>query len=119
MNHILHAVRLGSLAAASWLAVEILGQESVHSRYWQMLNEGWDWNAPAASHEGRVFIASSDSDAVRRCLDRRSGKELWVARAARTGFAHSPKAASVIGFLGGNEAVVIAYGSGGDAPQLL
>jgi hypothetical protein len=33
---------LGCLAAASLLAAEILGQEGIHSRYWQMLNEGRD-----------------------------------------------------------------------------
>ncbi len=38
----MHAVRLGCLAAASLLAAEILGQEGIHSRYWQMLNEGRD-----------------------------------------------------------------------------
>ena len=80
---------------------------------------GWEWDAPATIREGRVFIASPGSDAVMRCFDRRTGKELWVARRKRAEFVRGVRAGSKITFLPDGLAVVIGYGAGGDAQDVI
>jgi len=73
---------------------------------------GWEWDAPATIHEGRIFIASPGSDAVMRCFDRRTGKQLWVARTERAEFVRGARAGSRVTFLPNGLAVVIRYGAG-------